>query len=119
MEGMQEGTLFDKDVVEAMEEAASRAASTVGSEDGGEPSDSGRDMAVAARTASRKVQSLPTEVRNRIKMGQGSELSHTLLRRHWTGHHLAALIALTCLRTVEVRACGRLRFASSETHDVL
>jgi hypothetical protein len=61
MEGMQEGTLFDRDVVES-EEAASRAASTATSEDGTDPTDSGRDMAVAARTASRKLQSLPTEV---------------------------------------------------------
>jgi hypothetical protein len=61
MEGMQEGTLFNRDVVEA-EEAASRAASTAGSDDGGDAADNARECATAARTASRKLQSLPTEV---------------------------------------------------------
>ena len=61
MEGMQEGTLFNREVVEA-EDAASRATSTAGSEDGGDAADTARDCATAARNASRKLQSLPTEV---------------------------------------------------------
>ena len=61
MEGMQEGTLFNREAVEA-EDAASRATSTAGSDDGGDSADTARDCATAARTASRKLQSLPTEV---------------------------------------------------------
>ncbi|CAL8465060.1 g4595 [Coccomyxa elongata] len=65
MEGMQEGTLFNREVVEA-EDAASRATSTAGSEDGGDAADTARDCATAARNASRKLQSLPTETRVKI-----------------------------------------------------
>lgn len=61
MEGMQEGTLFDRDVVEAEEAASSRAASCLGSEDE-EAGGSGRDMALQARAASRRLQAAPTEV---------------------------------------------------------
>ncbi len=60
MEGMQEGTLFNKDVVEA-EESASRCTSTAASEDG-DSLETVRDLALAARTASRKLAALPTEV---------------------------------------------------------
>ena len=60
MEGMQEGTLFNRDVVEA-EENASRCTSTAASEDG-DSLETARDMALAARTASRKLAACPTEV---------------------------------------------------------
>lgn len=60
MEGMQEGTLFNRDVVEA-EENASRCTSTAASEDG-DSLETVRDLALAARTASRKLSALPTEV---------------------------------------------------------
>lgn len=60
MEGMQEGTLFDRDVVEA-EENASRCTSTAASEDG-DALETVRDLALAARTASRKLAACPTEV---------------------------------------------------------
>ena len=60
MEGMQEGTLFNRDVVEA-EENASRCTSTAASEDG-DSLETVRDLALAARTASRKLAALPTEV---------------------------------------------------------
>jgi hypothetical protein len=63
MEGMQEGTLFDRDAAEA-EEAASRPASTLGSSSADEDAGgSGRDMALAARAASRRLQAAPTEAR--------------------------------------------------------
>jgi len=60
MEGMQEGTLFDKDVVEA-EENASRCTSTAASSDG-DSLETVRDLALGARTASRKLAACPTEV---------------------------------------------------------
>ena len=60
MEGMQEGTLFNRDVIEA-EENASRCTSTAASEDG-DSLETVRDLALAARTASRKLAALPTEV---------------------------------------------------------
>ena len=64
MEGMQEGTLFDRDAVEAEEAASAR--SCPGSEDE-DASTSGRDMALQARAASRRLQAAPTEVRDRVK----------------------------------------------------
>lgn len=57
---MQEGTLFDRDVVEA-EENASRCTSTAASEDG-DALETVRDLALSARTASRKLAACPTEV---------------------------------------------------------
>ena len=68
MEGMQEGTLFDRDVVEAEEAASARGASCPGSEDE-DACTSGRDMALQARAASRCLQAAPTEVRGRAGVG--------------------------------------------------
>ena len=78
MEGLQEGTLVDKDAAEAEErEAGARSAPTavpsptvgkgavpdLGPENGnGIVSDVGREMAQAARAASRKLQAAATEV---------------------------------------------------------
>lgn len=60
MEGMQEGTLFNREVVEA-EENASKCTSTAASEDG-DSLETVRDLALGARTASRKLAACPTEV---------------------------------------------------------
>lgn len=62
LEGVQEGTLFDRNVVDAESRNVSRAPSEAG-DDVGAASCASRDLALAARTASRVLQSLPTKVR--------------------------------------------------------
>lgn len=71
MKGMQEGTLIDKDAaeVEEREGAACAALSAAPSTENGNGTvpDVGREMAQAARAASRKLQAAPTGVRMRLK----------------------------------------------------
>ena len=70
LEGIPEGTLFDRNVVDGESRNASRAASEAG-DDVGTVSCASRDLALAARTASRVLQSLPTKVlacRHRLQM---------------------------------------------------
>ena len=61
LEGVQEGTLFDRNVVDAESRNVSRAPSEAG-DDVASASCASRDLALAARTASRVLQSLPTKV---------------------------------------------------------
>ena len=65
LEGVQEGTLFDCNAVDAESRAASRAASDAG--DDAAATCSSRDMAQAARAASRVLQTLPTQARTPIQ----------------------------------------------------
>ncbi len=64
MEGVQEGTLFDRDVVDNMSSrAASRAPSDAGDDVAAAATCASRELAHAARSASRALQALPTQAR--------------------------------------------------------
>jgi hypothetical protein len=64
MEGVQEGTLFDRDVVDNMSSrAASRAPSDAGDDVAAAATCASRELALAARAASRALQALPTQAR--------------------------------------------------------
>ena len=103
MEGMQEGTLFNREVVEA-EENASRCTSTAASEDG-DSLETVRDLALDARTASRKLAACPTEVtpvicgQTRLSWAQESVSSwpSPRLMIH-TGHHQRMAPDAGCLK---------------------
>lgn len=71
LEGVQEGTLFDRNVVDAESRNVSRAPSEAG-DDVASASCASRDLALAARTASRVLQSLPTKVRAGSAIGMFS-----------------------------------------------